>query len=114
MLPAREDLTFYRGDTQRLVRRLKDANGDFFDLTGCTPKAQIRTLTSSPDVLIEFTCSLDTQSGSTLGGVILAIPAGATSALPSTTMWDFQLTHPDGSVRTYLFGNITAEGQVTL
>lgn len=112
MLPATENLTLYRGDTVRLVRRFKGSDGEYLDLTGCSAKAQIRTTSTAADVLVEFDCSL-TDQVTTKGGVVLAIPAGLTGDLPGNALWDMQLTHVDLSVRTYLEGTVTAKGQVT-
>lgn len=117
MLPATENLSLYRGDSVRLERRLRSVDaegvsGDYFDLTGCTPKAQIRATAASADVLIEFDAELTDQT-TTPGGVVLSIDAGLTGSLADKTLWDFQLTHPDGAVRTYLSGDVTAKGQVT-
>lgn len=119
MLPATETLSLYRGDSVRLVRRfrpvLEDGTlGAYFDLTGCTPKAQIRASSTATTVLVEFTATLDDQTDpDTVGGVILEIVAGDTSALPDGAQWDMQLTHADGFVRTYIAGPVVSTGQVT-
>lgn len=117
MLPAVDDINIYRGDSVRLVRTLKTSDAEDvlspYILTGCIPKGQIRTSEAPSEVLAEFECSLADQVTDP-GTVYLVIEAGVTDMFPSTARWDFQLTHPDGTVRTYCQGKVTAQGQVTL
>lgn len=117
MLPAIDDINLYRGDSVRLVRTLKTADENDtltpYVLTGCIPKAEIRTAEAPAEVLVEFTATLANQVTDP-GTVYLVIEAGVTDTFPSTARWDFQLTHPDGTVRTYCQGKVSAQGQVTL
>lgn len=114
-LPAQKNITIYQGDTYELIFRLKDTNGDYVNLTGCTAKSQIRATASTGTVAAEFTATILTQSGATLGGVSLTLSAATTGALSLTTpgVWDVQLTWPDNTVRTYLAGTVTLTREVT-
>ena len=118
MLPAKYDIKdLYRGDTYRRTFRLRFVNaddtlGDYADLTGCEPLAQIRTAVRAPEILETFDVTILDQT-ETPGGVQIELTPEQTATLPDTGRWDLQLTHPNGDVRTYLAGTVKAAGQVS-
>lgn len=117
-LPADHKLEMYRGDTFYQVFRLRaevdGVPGDYYDLTGCVPTAQIRRGPRATGVaLAEFTCAILPQLGDTLGGVSILLEPADTATLPTIAFWDLQLVHPDTTVRTFLAGEVETSGQVT-
>lgn len=117
MLPAPYDFKLYRGDTFRRVIRLRTVLqdgtlGDYADLTGCIPLAQVRSATTTADLIATFATSVLDQVANK-GAVEMVLSPAQTDNLPSTSRWDIQLTHPNGDVHTYLAGKITATGQVS-
>jgi len=117
-LPENRNLVIYKGDTFSLSFRLRQkqtsgAPGAYVDLTGCTPKAQIRATEDSTTVLQEFTATLGDQTNvDTVGQVNLVISSADTANL-SPGVWDVQVTYPDNTVTTYLRGSVTVTKEVT-
>lgn len=118
MTPANVQLPLYRGDNYNATFRLRYKNpdgtsGDYLDLTGCTPLVQIRLRESSPVLVTVAATILDQTDPATKGGVTIALTGGDTASLPTLAEWDFQLTHPDNTVLTYLAGPVVTNGQVS-
>ena len=108
-----KNLVMYQGDTFELIFQLKEkGTGLPVDLTGCTPKSEIRISAASPDVVETFTAALAPAID---GKVRLSLTAAETTALaPGTALvWDVQLLWPDGVVKTYLAGSINVLPEVT-
>jgi hypothetical protein len=116
MLPATDNITAYRGDTVREVRHFVIPDTDpveYYDPTGCTPTAQVRTSTTA-DVLYTLACELIVGADEfDPSGVVMEIEAGVTDDAPAKAVWDYQLEFPDGSVRTFGKGTVKFSGQVT-
>lgn len=117
MLPAPYDFKLYRGDTFRRVIRLRTVLedgtlGDYADLTGCTPLAQVRVSTNAAAIIATFATSVLDQA-TNKGAVQMQLSPEQTADMPNTSRWDIQLTHPNGDVHTYLAGKIIASGQVS-
>lgn len=119
MKPLKFDIDIYQGDTFSMFLRVRalDANGDpsdYIDLTGSTAKAQIRTdvadLDADPDA--EFTCTIGNQS-TVPGSLFVELSPAQTAALTANGVYDVQITHADGRVRTYLQGIVTVIKEVT-
>lgn len=119
MIPAKYDITLYRGDTFRRTFRIRTINedktpGPYADLTGCTPLAQVRSAERAPTIVETIgSVILDQTDPATLGSITISLTATQTAELADSTRWDIQLTHPNGDVHTYLAGGVTAKGQVT-
>lgn len=120
MMPMTLNLGVRRGDVVKVFTRLRlyDALGSpglYMDLTGLTPKAQIRPTVDSNNVTAEFVCTLSNQTvAATKGGVLLYIPSSVTSTFTSGSfVWDFQLTDAVGDVNTYMAGTVIVTGDVT-
>lgn len=119
MIPGSVDITVYQGDTYTLFFRVRNQNPDgtpgaYIDLTGYVGLAQIRAKATDPDPpLATFAVTLADQVLSR-GGVTLTLTPAQTAPLPVTGgVWDVQLTAPDGSVHTYLAGNVIVLQQVS-
>jgi hypothetical protein len=113
-----------------LVRDLNMYSGDDFamkfefgfDLTGYTPKAQIRLFTSGqyaqigPLILGEFVITKvlnQTTNSGLLDTLQLSLPASVTEDLPRTAYYDLQMISPDNITKTYLTGKVFTSPQVT-
>lgn len=117
--PADQPIEFTRGDSWDLFARVKgrDTNGSlvYLDLTGCTPKAQIRSSVSSPTVVAEITCTISDQV-TLMGGVYCRLEDTVTDALtPGTYVWDLEIKWPGGTGdrKTILSGAVTINADVT-
>lgn len=118
MAPAAYDLNMYQGDTFSLTLRLRATNPDgtlgaYLDLTGATPKAQVRD--GAGRLIVDLTTTLLDQTV-TPGGVRISLTHTQTAALaPGALRWDFQVTSADGTtVTTYLKGGVNVTGEVTM
>jgi hypothetical protein len=109
-MPTQKNLTLYQGDNFQLLFRLKDDDGVYLDLTGCTPKSQVKDSVGGT-LIVEFVADLADQT-TTPGGVLLSLDHTAATGV-ANGVWDFQVTYPDGSVYTYLYGTVTVTGEVT-
>lgn len=117
MKPATQNIEIYKGDTFQLFFRIRNRlpngdPGDYVNLTGQTPKAQIRATEATASVLAEFTATLGDQT-TFPGSVLLELSAATTTSLASGGVWDVQLTNGSGQVRTYLKGQVTLLPEVT-
>lgn len=109
-LPANNDLVIYKGDYVRLIVALRDSTNALIDLTGSTPKAQLKSDYTDRDPK-EFTCSLTGSPGE----VEIFLSSATTSGLlPGSYIWDFQITFADGETRTFLAGDVTVHNEVTI
>lgn len=118
--PATQNITLKRGDSWDLLARVKGKNalGDlvYLDLTGCTPKAQIRASEDAETPIAEITCTL-TDQVTLAGGILLRLEDTATAALAPTTSakWDLEIKWPgvNGDRKTVLAGTVTITADVT-
>lgn len=117
-MPAENDIEIYQGDSYELIFRLRDAGGNYMNLTGAVPKAQIRATPESGVVLAEFDADLLTQSGDTLGGVSIKLTGAQTALLPPTPeiegrfYYDAQLTNGT-DIKTHVYGRVKVYPEVT-
>jgi hypothetical protein len=106
--PLAVDLSVYQGDDIFLDVIVTDpGTGDPIDLTGYTPKAQIRTTPPDPTVLAEFGCTIAANV------IHLHLLATDAAALAATASWDCQITSPTGIVRTLVYGLVKPVAEVT-
>lgn len=119
MKPAPQDIELYRGDKFTCFFRVRAQNsdgtaGDYVDLTGYVPKAQIRADPDAVAVLAEFGAVLGDQSLFP-GSVLLTLLSAQTTSLTLPTgggVWDAQITLA-GEPRTVLAGKVTMIKDVT-
>jgi hypothetical protein len=109
MTPGKFPLTLYRGDTYRwsfLLWTDTDKTSPA-DLTGVVAKAEIRDKPAGSTV-VPVICHV------TLPNIIeMTLSAAACATLPSTGVWDLQLTYDNGDVATVLAGAVTVTPDVT-
>lgn len=115
--PAPFDLQIYQGDSYDLFFRVKARNGVgdlvYLDLTGSTPKAQIRASKTSPTAAAELTANISDQTTLT-GGVLLHITPAVSAALTLTAgVWDCEILFASGDKKTVLAGDVTVTPEVT-
>ena len=108
-MPGNFDLVLYKGDYMELYVTIKDESGTAVNLTGSTPKAQLKSSYTS-NTAIDFTAALT----GTTGQVKISLSSATSSTLtPGSYIWDFQITDSGGKVRTYLTGDVTVYNEVT-
>lgn len=118
-LPAVYNLALYQGDAWHMTIRVRerlpdDTLGDYLDLTGVVPKAQIRD--SNGELMGEIDCELGDQGDpDELGMVRFALLSADTTdfSTASGSKWDFQLDFGGGEIRTYLKGSVNVSAEVT-
>lgn len=81
--------------------------GAVVPVTGAVGSAQIRTTPASNVALATMTCVVNGDNS-----IDLSMTPTQTSQLVQG-VWDFQLTWPDGSIKTYLKGNVFITQEVT-
>jgi hypothetical protein len=106
-LPAAVDLLLYAGDDFRIVIDVTDGADAPVDLTGHTPKAQIRATTDAAAPLVAFAATVAANA------VTLVLTSVQTTALPATAVWDVQLTDPAAVVTTLAYGKVSTTPEVT-
>jgi hypothetical protein len=109
-----KDLTLYAGDDFTELVQFS------FDISAYTPLAQVRLYPSVPGSMVgpvivgTFTF---TKSASTTGGITdlltMKLSGSSTTNFPNISYYDLQLTAPDGSVKTYLYGKVFTHAQVS-
>ena len=113
VLPVNRNLNIYQGDSFALVFRLRtrtpQGTTQPINLTGATAKAQIRNKTTEA-LVVEFQVDFPNRMN---GEVRISLTPEQTSALKENARWDVQVSFSDGTVRTYLKGNVTLGKQVT-
>lgn len=110
-LPARRDITQYRGDTLAMVVRLwqDGAHTVPVDLTGATVQAQVRT--SAVDEMIAATFGISIADNA----VTLTLTPSQTRDLPANGVWDCEVDwQSDGqNLQTVLAGSVVVTQDVT-
>jgi len=109
-VPATQDLTITRGDTEIVVVSMADELSVPIDIVGRTYTAQLRTTPSIAIVSASFTCAVTDG----LNGEVTCTLAAADSALlsPGYFYWDLQ-ENASGVISTILSGNVTVLADVT-
>lgn len=109
-LPSNYDLVLYKGDYFNTSVVIKDNAGVVINLTGYTAKCSIRASFSSV-TSFDAVCVITPLSGL----VDITFPSTVTDDLAAGSyVWDFQVTNPSGNVRTYIAGDVTVYGEVTI
>lgn len=118
--PVPYNVTFVQGDTYRLRLRFKDDAGDAIDITDWVFNAQVRANYDDTAVMGQFTYDIEDQTqAETKGYVTLVLTDDQTTDIPVAVLpdpsgyFDVEVTFPDGDVRTYVSGKVTAKAQVS-
>jgi hypothetical protein len=105
-LPAKHDITIYRGDYWSLSVQITDDNDVPIDLTGAVFLSQIRSTTDDALVLSVITVTPVNLSN---GDLLLEIEGSVSGALDftrKTPVYDVQITL-SSKPETYLYGDVT-------
>lgn len=106
--PTQVNLTIYQGDDFFLNVVVAMTSG-VVDLTGYTPKAEIRTNAGAPTVLATFAAEIANANT-----VSLHLDHAQSTLLNNNAVWDIQITDPTGLVTTLACGTVTVMKQVTV
>ena len=118
---TRVELELMQGSTfGPVTHTLKNPDGTPVDLTGCTPRGQIRRKASDPDVTAPLVCVVfepATAGVYTFGlsaATTAAIPAGSSANDPNSNYdWDLELLDSQGRVIPLLWGTLKVQREVT-
>lgn len=109
-VPADQDLTITRGDTETLVVTITADGSTPINITGRTYQAQIRSQQDSTTIKATFVCAVTSGAA---GQVTCTLAATGSAALsPGLYFWDFQ-EDASGVISTILSGNVTVLADVT-
>jgi hypothetical protein len=109
-LPSNYDLVLYRGDYFSTSVVIKDSTGSVINLTGYTAKCSIKSSFAAVSSF-DATCTITAVDGL----VEIVFPSSVTEDIVAGDyVWDFQVANPDGNVRTYIAGDVTVYGEVTV
>lgn len=106
-LPSNMDLSIWQGDAQEFIISLTSETGTPINLAGCTASALIRQSIGAP-TSYAFTCTIE----GTNNVRVKMTSAVCKTIMPGSYVWNFQITAADGSVRTYLAGDVTVYAEV--
>jgi hypothetical protein len=109
MTPGRYDLAIYRGDTYQWRFTLwQDAGMTVpVDVTVGDVESEIRNR-SAGDLIVAMACTV------TAPNIIdVVLPADDSATLPTSGVWDLQVTYPGDIVRTYVAGRVAVTADVT-
>lgn len=111
-------LEIYQGDSFSWYMRVREAGGaeaPYRDLTGSTPKSQVRVTADAATVVVEFSVTLaDQAEPETIGGVFFSLTPDQTSALdPGTYVFDAEVDYGGDDVDTYVKGTVVVTAEVT-
>lgn len=116
-IPPIYPLEIYKGDSLNFFIRARSRTstggpGSYYNLTGCTPKAQVR-VSEDDSVAVEMTATLGDQETQP-GRIDLSLSHAQTTALNNDSyVWDVQVTWPDTRVQTFVRGPVTVIKEVT-
>ena len=109
-VPAKQNLSITRGDTETIVVTMKTSAGVAVNITGRTYRAHIRTTKDAATTSGTFVCTVTNASA---GEVTCVMSAGSTAALPvGTSYWDFEENNA-GVVATILSGTVNVLADVS-
>ena len=109
-VPATQNLTITRGDTEVVVITINDNAGVPLNITGRTYRAQIRATKDSSVVSAAFVCVVTNAAA---GEVTCTLTAGNASTLAvGKQYWDFEENY-SGIITTILAGTVTVLADVS-
>ena len=100
-------MVLWRGDAQKYVLAMTDANGNALDLSGFTAKAAMKAGFDST-TQYDWTCSISGNE------VTIYLPSSVSGTIPAGSyVWDFKLVDAvSNDQRTYLAGDVTVYDEV--
>jgi hypothetical protein len=110
-VPATQNLTITRGDTEIVVITIKDSTGTAIDITGRTYRAQIRSTKDSASISVSFSCAITNPAAGVVTCTLSAVNSATLSA--GKYYWDFEETTSSGVVTTIIAGGVTVLADVS-
>jgi hypothetical protein len=110
MLPGKKDLALYRGDTYSWTYQCwaNKAKTIPVVLDGCTAAAEFRDAPGGTSI-VSFACTIVSPNT-----ITVAMFKDMWDVAPSGGgAWDLEITFPDGSVRTFIAGDVDVTEDVT-
>ena len=108
------DLIWKAGDTEELVVRVTSDDNSIVDLTGATFLMQLRNTPVDPEAELSLTGSWDPETGLI---EVQATPEQTRAAIKGLMqrmyVYDLQITHSDGKVKTIVSGKVLIKSDVT-
>lgn len=109
-VPATQNLTITRGDTEIVIITINDSSNVATNITGRTYRAQIRATKDSSTIAAAFTCAISNASA---GEVTCTLSAATSAGLAAGKYyWDFEETY-SSIVTTILAGTVTVLADVS-
>lgn len=107
--PAVVNLALYRGDDFGFSLTVSGEDGEPYDVTGYTVRAQVRATRGDPDVAGELAPETDGHQ------ILLHLTHAVSAGLPAAGQWDCEIASPDEQpwVTTVASGSITLVPDVT-
>ena len=109
-VPADQDLTITRGDTETLVVNITTDGSTPVNVTGRTYRAQIRSAQDSTTIKASFTCTVTDGANGQVTCVLSATASATLSA--GIYFWDLE-ENASVVISTILAGNVTVNADVT-
>jgi hypothetical protein len=110
MSAGRYDIKIEQGATFSLPITVQDSSGSVIDLTGATPRGQLRLNYASPRALATFAVS----GSMSLGTFTCSLTPETTAALPAgNAVYDVEIAYSATSVDRLLEGTVTISPEVT-
>lgn len=109
MAAKRVTLEIYQGDDYFGKTTVANGTPTPPNLTGYVARAQVRAsfADKAPEVVVEIITWIE-------GNIIrLNIPRAQTKTMSGSYLWDLQLTRPDATVTTILWGPVVVQNEIT-
>jgi hypothetical protein len=109
-VPAKQNFSITRGDTETVVVNITTDGSTPVNITGRTYRAQLRSTKESPSISASFVCTI---TSAPLGQVTCVLSAAASAGLSAGTYyWDFEENN-SGVITTIIAGTVNVLADVT-
>lgn len=109
-VPATQNLTITRGDTETVNVTITTDGTTPVDITGRTYAAQIRSNADANNISASFTCTIISAANGQVRATLSATDSAGLT--PGFYQWDFQ-ENASGVISTILAGTVTVLADVT-
>jgi hypothetical protein len=109
-VPAKQNFSITRGDTETVVVNITTDGSTPIDVTGRTYRAQLRSTKESTVVSASFTCTITNAFEGQVSCVLSAVSTA--TLVPGTYYWDFEENN-GGVITTIIAGTVTVLADVT-
>lgn len=109
-LPLSQDLALYAGDDFYLDLTVTNPDSTNADLTGATPKSEIRVTAADTTAIATFIATVDAVNKNVIH---LHLSHTSSAGLPAAAVWDCQITDAGGNITTLVAGKVTVTAEVT-